>query len=1050
MLVDEMAEESGDSHSQDASEPPENDGDRGFIDDTFSQSSSGHRFRGPAEHLFQNDRPLAAYDAEEPAKKKVRRSPTALQALQPLGMYYDYTNIMPFAKLLPRISHLVAPYEWFHHATDPRFAGSGVLSHNDFLPRKALLWMQDDDKQLDFAQRFASYGHNTHAEPLRQVARMQQQGPDDKMHSRQTSAVCEVLCAHNVLNRRDELDRQPCADVSDEFVCKGDFMTECKLRGCSMGGLPGLPSVVLFAFEESSTAGIDVSNGILRIFKYWNLAASRPEISSGHLHMVQTETTEFVKASKTNIITARVCVKGIPRDHKLDSKAMLEHVHPDILAKVQGPTVHSERAFAAVDSPDPHDNFINKLFDCQLHVVPTRVRDSAGKTRVVVASILKLRSTVPGCDPVLALQGLNGLQGFEQELVHVAQDMLRVLRFPGQVSRDKLFNVTQHGDLHNLASIGHEANMPLAFFNFLQLQQMSSSEPSPFAADWMGQRIDVHDPDEVVLYKEYLDVVHYSRQHYYAQIALHSSHDQKDVSNSHLQLPTTTVDWKQYYTGQHYRAVPRAALLLDFAQSSPTDEQRSSFGEFMSANTDEENVFLRCDGAPYTRGYVCVMQPQMRSEDNAEAVKLKQQKEFKEGHVNEDELQCVHYCSKRFSMYTAFEMSRRDPYTVFLHPDTAYATVEEMHKNYSSLTSIEREYYGNCTTAEKDNRMQREYMKTKLVKNVYGLSDHPLHTELQILCETSATALMLEHTHDLVTSRLNKQIHLSARAPMAQLKHAARFQLDLSNVDESPPTCSNNESIAHQHVRVHDAVNAGVCNDDAQAARREAQHFWSFQSELNVVNQSVLRWLQLAHVSVWSSTVDDCYGYCAQICDMGNSVRVCVKKAGKAAQDDMKEWDKKMPGSGADMLWNTFGEIVNAFPKFLSRSEAMRSFYSGNHFCQLFQHKTLMAMKRMNGIVSNTRDVVMESMSENNQNMGIVGAMLELNKLEQDAHKVNAIWPNLELGLGQSGSTGRGVKELASASTSPSPTRCRSSCSQATSCPSSVQSPSTTARESCR
>ena len=70
-----------------------------------------------------------------------------------------------------------------------------------------------------------------------------------------------------------------------------------------------------------------------------------------------------------------------------------------------------------------------------------------------------------------------------------------------------------------------------------------------------------------------------------------------------------------------------------------------------------------------------------------------------------------------------------------------------------------------------------------------------------------------------------------------------------------------------------------------------------------------------------------------------------------------------------------------------------------------------MSFKRMNGIVKNVHECVMDSMSEHNQNMGIIGAMNELNKLEQDATKVNAVWPTLESGLGQSGSTFRGVQE---------------------------------------
>ena len=216
-------------------------------------------------------------------------------------------------------------------------------------------------------------------------------GPADALHVRETSSVAEIICAHNVLNERDELDTQPCADVCDEFICKGDFLTEHKLRGgCSMGGLPGLPSVVLFAFEES-TSCMDVSNAVLRIFKYWNLAMSRPELLTGNFFTVQSETAEFYKNARANTMSARVNVKPIPRDRHLDSTAILEHVHPDILAKADTPSVHPCRTSSFIDSSEDADRIVHNLFECQLHVVPSRVRDSTGKTRFIVASILKMR-----------------------------------------------------------------------------------------------------------------------------------------------------------------------------------------------------------------------------------------------------------------------------------------------------------------------------------------------------------------------------------------------------------------------------------------------------------------------------------------------------------------------------------------------------------------------------------------------------------------------------------------------------------------------------------
>lgn len=173
-MIDDAAEFSGQDDADDFAEGSENDNDRRFInDDAMSTSSSVNGFRGPDDNLFARDGPLASYEPEEePAAKKTRRLPKVLQALQPLGLYCDYTAIVPFARLLPRISHLVSPYAWYHRFSDTRCATAGIINDNEFLSSALVAWLQDHDEQLRFARLFASYG-NAGAEPLRQLARMQ-------------------------------------------------------------------------------------------------------------------------------------------------------------------------------------------------------------------------------------------------------------------------------------------------------------------------------------------------------------------------------------------------------------------------------------------------------------------------------------------------------------------------------------------------------------------------------------------------------------------------------------------------------------------------------------------------------------------------------------------------------------------------------------------------------------------------------------------------------------------------------------------------------------
>jgi hypothetical protein len=112
--------------------------------------------------------------------------------------------------------------------------------------------------------------------------------------------------------------------------------------------------------------------------------------------------------------------------------------------------------------------------------------------------------------------------------------------------------------------------------------------------------------------------------------------------------------------------------------------------------------------------------------------------------------------------------------------------------------------------------MQRERMKTNLVNTVYGLSEHILHSDLLNLNACSDSAMLTEHTCDLIVSHVNKHVHVCANAPMQQLKHAARFLIDLSNVDENPPRTEAGHNIAQQHLVVHKHVCRGVVNNDAQ------------------------------------------------------------------------------------------------------------------------------------------------------------------------------------------------------------------------------------------
>jgi len=548
-FVDDAAEDEDGDDMESSQDEVQTSQDALFLnDEVLSQSSYADGFRGPGDQAFRRrgrGAEPSAGPTDEPAPKKMRIATRGLDAMYPLGLYFQYgKKVQP--GLDPRVSHLVSPYRWYHHNALPDSATAHTLAKegNEFVSAEDAAWLNDETIQREFAHKFASYGHSTAPkEELRQIARMQK-ATGDRMHCCSVPAVAEVICAHDVLDERDELDRQPAADVSHEFVCKGDFLTEMRLRSrCPSGGMPGLASVALFAFEECP-GHVHVSDLVLAVFRYWNLGLSRPDLVPAQHFAIESDTVEVYKSQRAGT-KARAQVTPLTRDEAADTKAILAHVDAELIGKHAAKTVHTSRQLS---NEADKDVVRNSLFECQLHVVPQTVRDSDGKPRIVVASVLVIRGTVPGCDPLLALAAMAAaLQGFDKELLLLAQHMVRLIGVDAHVSVDQLFKTGQNDT--NIAKIAHEANLPLAFFNFLRQSHVSVAAPSAFAADWMGQRIDVYDAAEVALYCRYLDIVRRSRVHYHSAAALHTMHDSKDARNSRLPLSKNTVNWSLFFPG---------------------------------------------------------------------------------------------------------------------------------------------------------------------------------------------------------------------------------------------------------------------------------------------------------------------------------------------------------------------------------------------------------------------------------------------------------------------------------------------------------------------
>jgi hypothetical protein len=1012
--------QSGHSNDYDSLGDVMSDAGRAFIDDEGSIRSSFHGH--PDNEDFHERGSRVSYHAEGPKKNKVRAMPRVLKSLSPLGLYCDYQKFMPWTRHVPRISHLVAPYTFYSTLVEPQNVTKEEAPCNVFFDSRGQRWMSDMEKQIEFARRFASYGTpgGGQREPLRRLDRMKPMGDDDPFNFLYISPAAEVIAAHNVLENRDGLDFQPYPEVIDEIVCKGDFVTESKLRGCSMGGLPGLASVDLFVFEEVMS-NLEISPKILKLYKDWNFGVSRASYFHEPIPSVETEISEFITNGKSK--TARVAVDTFSRERHLDEMAMLEHVHPDIKKQLRNPMVSPCKAPPDVtESKQKRQDKLN-LFDAHIISVPNRVRDKNGKLRFVMCSILRIRSTLPGCDPLLALRRLETADGFVMNLLEVVQEMMFLLEMPGNVSFDALFCATANGA--NLASISHEANLPLAFFNYLRNEKISDDSPSPFAADWMGQRIDVYNKEEVAIYQEGLRVMYNARRYQYEKIVEHTTHDMKSKTNSRLPLPLQTVDWRLAYPGHSYIAVPKVFVREAVEGRETSAYDLDKFEEFFRDNSDPNYFFFSVDRTPLTRGYALMMQAMPRPEESPERLKVRAQKAEKiDTRIDDEELQCVHYCSKRFELYSTFAVTPRDPYAAFLHRTTPYPTEGYMQANLNSLTVTEREYYAYLTlTRAHAGNLRHDEVDNIIVETAYGSTGHPMHDSLQKLQLGSDVRMLHSHSLDVIGSACKKHINFGANTSLEHLKQNSSLVLHLAKMDENPPRAKNGQTIAEQHLSQHQqslmkfGKRQAIVNDDSQSALRHLLQFNNLNMETWSTNYAIYRLQQGSILSIWSSTREGGYGNCAQICDMGGSSRVFPIDKSGSSEPQPRDWDRKSPGAGADTAFNIIGHLYHGFVRYIVECPKLRKFAFSKKFNTEYQHVTLMSLKRIQGVVYNANGKVNKIHSEHKKKFGHIGSMLEIGKLTHTKEAQSAMYANLEAGLGQSGTTSSGAQEQSYTST---------------------------------
>ena len=1012
----------------------------GMIDDRPTTQGVGYRdvpMREDSEQMSREQMSHMSRGSQRSSKQPkvhVRSQHRPLLDLYEIGNYGDHQR--NFCHSADVVRNFPVPYHLWSH-TNPENLSS-------YLSSSAWKWLMDKDRQKRYRELFAFHHilpgafplHERTVTPLRTMRRMD---ASDAQFS-YISPTLEVILCNNTMHEPNQLNRHVVEDISHEFAVLGDQHSEGIFRhGSKHGGNPGCASVVFFNIDEQPTH-LKSDDDMLKLMSQCTNCFGGVDMNMPNFNpAVNTEyTSTFIESKRMRDVYVK---QGRAFEDKPDN--YVDYVHPTLVKKAceargldsdeQDIThmLHSKaRMRESTQHHTPSDitedgtaHNQHKFITCFMHVVPCVVRDSAGKRRLVVVEILRISSRVLGCDPAVALHQLvvaSNSEDLQNPLIRIVRRMTRLLEMDVDVNATDIFNSSNP---ENLVSIAIDANIPLAFFNYLKQNKISSNEVSPFAADYMGMRIDVWNDDEVRLYREVLNITKVSRRELYRVVLQNVLSDIQNPRNSKLPILSNTHDFRMFFPGIHWRAIPRDvfdASVKECLNRNDASNTRTDFDEITSeinlfnddhSNEDESMIYIPVDGFPHLNGYAFRMNPVQQSKTKYK-VSFAAQTDSEAVESDKQEVQPLLYSSKQYGMFCENVCAREDICHSFLDPLSPDVFDQvHMHKRTTELSITENILWKamNVNENEYQSKPNKSMLQVEAIMRHYGLKGSSMQFITGDVLKNSDVRNMWSNVHRCVEQEIAKFVYSANMSNMQHLKYAGRFVSELKQYDADTEFSAR---IFQTHVRFMQNVReCDAVNDDIVSAVVSLRSFDHLHTALNFTNGMNFRWMQGAVLSIWADTSDGCYGYCLQLSDGGNSFRVFQPPSKPRGSWSVTDWDAKSPGAGADTIFNLLGEILNAFGKHLCKDSSIRDFCVGNPVCNLHRTKTIFSMMRMCGICIDNHGCIVNGMSEHMSCYGSIGSFLEVAKLQATEEENKRIWPTFESCLGQSGSTNRGVIE---------------------------------------
>jgi hypothetical protein len=1019
-------------------EEEENDFDRAFIDDNVVESQSHYRdIDSTPQQTFRRVGMDDPVEDDSKQKNKDRQEPRTLLPSTERANYGDLAEqpgCENYMFMLPCITNRAVPYNFLLQTNAVACEGNEYLlpDHLEYLQGPS---MRQHARLFGIRPPLCSLTLGAHQEEqeLRQLNRMVKQGDDDPFHKPTVTATDKMLYANQVLQPHNGLDCST-SDLGGEWPVQMDANTSSKmLHGRHHGGIKGADTTLsLFTIRKL----IDMKNDedLMLIQNAYNGYASDLTYNKKlSCPCVNTERQELFHQYGNSKIVRDVNIKIENRYQDKDTRRdSLSYVDPVILEKIS-----SARGLHGVDLATLGDAHLSKLMlDCRseplrarqeeenlslhnfltshIHVIPCRVRDKEGKNHTVVVEVLRICAHIEACDPAVSLVQMisSGGHCLQDPLLRVTNNMARMLEL-GPMNMTNMFSCNAGAE--NIATLGLDANIPLAFFLYLKQNGFSTYEASPFAADFQCCRIDVYNPVEVKMYNKYLEILKHSRRKQFQIIRTETQRDYQPGSRcSHLPIKTKNWDFQNFFSGIFYMAIPKTVYkenvecvrqILSTRPDVDWQKFEDQKEEFEQAMSDDSHVYVGVHGYPVVSGYICEFNQSCSKEEELRSHKKRKTSETESTkNVESSVVPLYLWSSPAYQLFMANACQDADPFDRFIDstaPDNP--DYYSLQKRSTSLTVTESNLWNIMKVKNRSsNKLNKFQSIANQVLKHYGVKGHEMHDTLKDISKTSETSVILPNMHESVQHYIKAWIESSTSMPMVALARGAQSLKQIARLYAEE---AGNTRIIKDYLllarRCTNQVEAAV-NDDAIVSAIYLLNTQAIDIGLNFINEMTKRWMVGAAISIWcESHKFSPYCYPVQPCDAGGfDVYTAPSKNHnhwKKQVDDAGRW-----GRGKDTTFQEVGVTMNAYARHCLPDQETRASYIANPGVENLDKATPMTLARQTAVVMNNGSINAE-VSDHELSFGRIVAFLEVAKCVAEPKLLLLLWAEFERFVGSSG-----------------------------------------------